>query len=85
MMYDGERLTAIDRHVERVEYKLFTHVIGHCPADNTAAEDVKNDGKIQEAAPRRNIRDVGDPKLIRRLRGKATLDEIRSRPRIAIA
>jgi hypothetical protein len=53
-------------------------------ARSPAYEDVENNGKIQEAAPRRNVRDVGYPELIRRLRGKVTLDEIRSRPRIAI-
>jgi hypothetical protein len=38
---------------------------GHGPAHDATAPDVEHDREVQEASPRRNVGDVGDPELIR--------------------
>jgi hypothetical protein len=81
---DGERLAPVDRHIKRVDHELFPHMVGHGPTDDATAEDVENDGKIQEPAPGRDVGDVGDPQLVRSVGGEATFHEIERRSRIAI-
>ena len=85
MVNDSERFTPIDRHVERVDHELFAHVIRHRPTDNATAEDVEHDGEIQEAAPCRDVRDVGDPELIRSIGGEAAFDKIGSWSSVFVA
>jgi hypothetical protein len=48
-------------HVERREHELRSQVIGDSPSDDLSAPDIKHDGKVQKADPRRDVRDVGDP------------------------
>ncbi len=85
MVNNGERLATKDRHVERGDHELLAHVIRHRPADDATAEDVEHDGKIEKAAPCRNVRDVSNPELIRRVGGETALYEIGRRSSITIA
>lgn len=41
MLHDGFWAAAVDRHVERVDYLLFAHVVSHGPADDATAADVE--------------------------------------------
>jgi hypothetical protein len=50
-----------ERHVEGVEHYLSVQGDRHRPADDPAAECIKNDRQIEEAGPRRNIRDISHP------------------------
>ena len=50
-----------DGHVERGQDELGAEMGGHRPADDAATPRVEHDGEIQEADPRGNVRDVGDP------------------------
>jgi len=34
----------MNRHIERVENKLRSQVVCHCPADDTATENIEHDG-----------------------------------------
>jgi hypothetical protein len=49
------------RHVERGEHELRSKVIGHCPSDDLSTPHIEDDGQVQKADPRRDVRDVGDP------------------------
>ncbi len=55
---------AIDRHVERFEHQFRAQVIGHSPTDDAPAVSIEHDREIQEPGPRRDVGDVGNPKLI---------------------
>ena len=65
-----------ERHVESVEYHLRMQGRRHRPADNPSAERVEHDGQIEEAGPRRNIRDVSHPQHVRALSREVAVDEI---------
>jgi hypothetical protein len=49
------------RHVEGVEHDLRVQGDRHRPADDPAAECIEHDRQIEEAGPRRNIRDISHP------------------------
>ncbi len=82
---DSERLASKDGHLERVDHELFAHMVSHRPADDATTKDVENHGEVQETAPRRNVRDIGDPQLIGSVGREATLDEIWCRLCVTIA
>ena len=84
-MNDVVRPAPVDRHVERVENQLGSQMVSHRPADNPTAVRVEYYGKVQEAGPRRNVGDIGDPELVRPLGAKVPVDEIGRRSRIAVS
>ncbi len=70
-------VASAERLFERVECEVGSQRWRHAPTDDGAREDIDDEGDVREAFPRRNIRDVGDPKLIRAVRTKLPLDEVR--------
>ena len=82
---DGERFAAIDGHIERIHDQLFAHMIRHCPSDDASAKDIEHNGEVQKAAPRRDVRYVGDPQLIGCVGDEAPFDKIGCRPGVAIS
>src|SRR5882724_5846944 len=70
-----------DGHVERGQDELGAEMGFHRPADDAATPRVEHDGEIQEAGPRRDVRDVRDPQPIGAGRRELAVDEIRGRPR----
>lgn len=54
-------------------------------ADNATAVDVQDNRKEQEARPRWNGRDIGDPETVRCKGDEVAIDEIRRRPSVLIA
>ncbi len=85
MVHDAARFASKDRHVKCVENELFAHVRGHRPTDNASAENVEHNGKVEKAAPRWNVSDVSNPKLIRCVSPKAAFNQVRRWSRVAIA
>jgi hypothetical protein len=85
VMDNAARLATIDRHIEGVDHDLFAHMIGHRPTDHAPTEYVQHDGEKEEARPRRDVGDVGDPELIRGTGGKVAVHQIRCRFRVAVA
>lgn len=75
MPHDGLWLATIDRHVERIDDEFFAHMACHRPAHNAPAADIHY-RKEQETGLRRNVRVIGDPKLVGKRRGKVAFDEI---------
>ena len=81
----GAVLAGSQRHSERVEDQVGTHVAGELPADDHPAVDVEDEREEQQALPAPQIREIADPQPVRRLGGEVTLDEIRlpNRGRVA--
>jgi hypothetical protein len=77
--------TPIDRHIESVQDEFGAQVAGHCPADDAAAEDIEYDGQEQKARPSGNVRDVGNPQLVRHCRHEVALNEIWRRLSITVS
>jgi hypothetical protein len=57
-----------DRHVERSQDQLRSHVLGNRPTHDLAAEGIQDHGKEQETRRGRDIGDVGDPEPVRGIR-----------------
>src|SRR5512146_2164049 len=85
MMNDVFRFAPLNGHVERIQNKLGTQMIGHCPTDDAPAKRIEHYGKEKKPRPRRHIGDIRDPQLIRPGRRKVPVDEIGSRSRISIS
>ena len=66
-----------DGHVERVEDELGAQVPGHRPTHDPAAEGIEHDREVEEALPRREVGDVGDPERVRAGGVEHALDEVR--------
>ena len=58
---------------------------GHRPAHYPAAEHVEDDGELEEAAPGRDVRDVGDPERVGAVGRELALDEVRPLRRTGLA
>lgn len=84
-MDDVLRPSAENRHIERFENEVGTQMIGHRPTKDAPAVRIKDHGQIQKAAPGRDVRDVGDPQLIRFISAKLPIHEIWCRASISIA
>jgi hypothetical protein len=72
-------------HVQRGENELSAEMRFHCPTNHAPAPRIDDDGQIQKTGPRRHVRDVGHPQLVRAGDREVTLDEIRRRPGRLIA
>lgn len=71
------RTAVPDRHLERAHDQLGAQVISHRPTDHPATEDVEDDGQIEKALPLgRDVRDVRNPEVVRRVDGECALDQI---------
>jgi hypothetical protein len=56
----------------------------HRPTDDPSAEDIQDDGEIEEAGTARHVSDVGDPEPVHRLRREVALYQIRRRSRLTL-
>ena len=55
----------VQRLLERIEHRIGVHRTAHAPAGDPAGEHIDDDGHVDEAHPGGDIRDVGDPQLVR--------------------
>src|SRR6516162_4253582 len=69
-----------ERHVESIEHQLGGKRRRHRPANDPSTEHIEHDREIDEAYPRRNIRDIGHPQRIRTIIRKRTISKVWSRP-----
>ena len=67
---DIARLALADRHLQSRQYQLGPQMRLHCPTDDPTAKRIEYDSEIEEAGHRRDVGDVGDPKLVRAIGGK---------------
>jgi hypothetical protein len=63
------RASRPDRHLEGVEGELGTEIRQDPPADDRPAEDVDDEGGVDEARPGPDVGQIGDPQPVRRGRG----------------
>ena len=63
-------------HEKRVQYEFSGDRGLGGPANNSAGVEVHHDGQIEPAFPRADIRDVGDPGVVRSVNGKSSLQGI---------
>ena len=60
----GSGLPSPHGHLEGVDYELGPKMAFHRPPDDPARVDVEDEGQIQEAFPRGDVRDVCYPDLV---------------------
>ena len=70
--------TTGDRHLERVDDQFGTKVVSHRPAHDQSGEQVLYVREIQESFPGRDVGDVRRPGLVRAIRAKVALEQVRS-------
>ena len=73
-----------DRHPERVEHQLLAHVTGELPADDHPREHVNDERQVARALPAAQVREVGDPQLVRAESLELAVDQIRRLVRLGI-
>jgi hypothetical protein len=81
---DIARLALSDRHLQCHQHELGPQMGLHRPADDPAPERIEHDSEIQEAGRRRDVGDVGDPKLVGAVGGEIPVHQVRRRARVAI-
>src|SRR3954447_25914525 len=67
----------LDGHDQGVDAQLGPEVVGHRPADDLARGHVLDRGQIQEALVGRDVGDVGQPDLVRPVRGEVPRQQAR--------
>jgi hypothetical protein len=77
------RPLSLDGHLERIEGDLHVQRRAHAPADDVAGEEVEHGGQVQPAVAGRDVGEIGQPDLVRRLGGEVVAEPIR-RDRIAV-
>lgn len=68
--------TSLNGHEKRVQYEYSGDRGIGGPADDAARIEVHADGQIEPAFPHADIRDVGDPGVVRSVNGKPSLQGI---------
>lgn len=74
----------VQRHVQGIEHEVGFQVRLHGPADHSVTPRIDDDRQVQEAAPGRDIGDVGDPELVRSVDIEVMFDQIRCWPRVSV-
>jgi hypothetical protein len=70
-------VTGPQRHLERVEGQLGRHCRLRAPSHNASRVHVGHERGEHGPRPRRHLREVHDPQLVRAARGEVPLDEVR--------
>ena len=76
MVDDVRRVALCRRHVERIKHNCGVKRVPHGPADDAPAAHIEDDGEIEKARRRRDVRDIRDLQLIRRGRAEVATDKI---------
>jgi hypothetical protein len=70
---------------QRVQDQFGTHRACHPPTDDAAGEHVDDKRDVDEAGPRRDIREIGHPELIRAARLELPIDTVERSLGVVIA
>lgn len=68
--------TGPDGVLEGIQRQIGAQRAGHSPADDAAGEQIHHEGDIDEPGPRRDVRDVGNPPLVRGPSREVTLEPV---------
>ena len=74
-----------DRHLQRVDDELGTHVIGDRPADHPTAPGVDHDGEVDLALGGGMLGDIGDPQPVGTLRCELAVHQVVAGRRVGVA
>lgn len=74
-----------EREVQRLRDEVGAETSRHRPADDAATPRIEDNGEVQEAGPRRDVRDVRDPEAVRARRHEVSIHEVGRGPRVRIA
>jgi hypothetical protein len=75
------RPASANGHQDGIQYQLAVNGRPGSPPDDQPREEIHDDGQIEPALPRADVRDVRHPGRIGACRGKSTLQEIRNEQR----
>ena len=73
---EGGAPAGVNRLVQRIEHEGRAHGGRHPPAHNASRKHVDDERDVDEAAPGRDVREVGDPELIRTGGHECAVDEV---------
>ena len=73
----SDRPAPIDCHLQRFDDEFGAAMVRDRPSYDASAEDINNHSQVQKPGPRRDVRDVGNPELVRAFSGEVALYEIR--------
>ena len=73
-----------ERHPQRVEDEVGTHVACELPAHDRPAVRVDHEREEHDALPAAQIREVGEPQLVRPVRREVPIDEVGRPIRLAV-
>ena len=85
MVNDPFRPASPDRHVQGIDHQLGPQVGCHRPAHHAAAEGIHHYGQIQKPRPGPDVGNIGNPELVRPVRRKVTIHQIRGSARPPLA
>jgi hypothetical protein len=71
--------------LSRIKDKFGSQMIGHRPTHNTSAKRIEHNSDEQKSSPRRHVRDIRNPELVRPSGGKVPVDKVRSWSRVSIS
>ncbi len=70
------RRAGSQRHPQSVEHQVRAHVPGELPADDAAGERIDHEAEEHRPFPAAQIREIGDPQLVRPPHRELTVDQI---------
>ena len=73
----GRRTVLLNRSEQRPPGQLRLHAFSHGVTDDLARKDVLDPGQIQPALTGGDVRQIGDPDLVRRARTEILVQQIR--------
>ena len=73
---EGVVPASVDRLLQRIQHEVRAHGGRHPPAHNASRKHVDDERDVDEAAPGRDVREVGDPELIRTGGHELAVDEV---------
>ena len=77
MMDHSDGMALIQSHVQCIDHQLSQQTYGHRPTYDPPAPHIQHHGKVEKAAPGRDVGDVGDPQTVGTLSREITLDQVR--------
>jgi len=79
------RLARVQRLLQSIEDEIRSHRTADAPPDDATGEDIDDEGDVLPSLPRRDVREVGDPELVRPLGPELPINPVQRARRLAVA
>ena len=73
---EGVAPAGVDRLLQRIQHKVRAHGGRHPPAHNASRKHVDDERDVDKAAPGCDVREIGDPELIRTGGHESAVNEV---------